>query len=353
MTHRLPPRSPCPWTAVAVLWLGLCTAAGAVTGNSGTDEITAERIVERAADGLAADCLDYCFVGICVWLRCSWFGCSIKTTPRIEHHQPDLVVSAHTAPGDLPWREARALFEAPARKAVAALNTVPPTGGGGGQYQHDARDAGAGTGRPHQNLFFKDTSVIGSPAAPVMRRAGQRYFCPSEATMLEPFFLSELDSLSWRAGALSGPEAIYPASYVPGLREVGPHAFNSWGPVHPRSGFIHTNEEPKGAAVLAQRAVDIVTRGSQPHVYRRLVSHRRGQSIAPSDEKKDHWQMLTPRAERQCGPFGVDADYGSDRGSKKGNYSWLYWPEYRCCIPRSGALLLSWFDTSRVCPGSG
>ena len=137
---------------------------------------------------------------------------------------------------------------------MATLNAAPATGGGGGRYQHDARDVGDTTTRPHQNLFFKDTSVIGSPAASVMSQAGNRYFCPSEATVLEPFFLSELDSLSWRAGALSGPEAIYPASYIPGLREVGPHAFNSWGPVHPRSGFIVSNEEPKGAAVLAQRA---------------------------------------------------------------------------------------------------
>ena len=99
MTSRSPSRPTCPWIPTALLWLGLCTAAGPGAAN---EEITVERIVNRAADGITGDCLDYCFVGLCVWLRCTPFGCKIKTTPRIEHHQPDLVVSAHTAPGDLP-----------------------------------------------------------------------------------------------------------------------------------------------------------------------------------------------------------------------------------------------------------
>ena len=41
----------------------------------------------------------------------------------------------------------------------------------------------------------------------------------------------------------------------------------TWGGVYPRTGWTTQAEEPKAAAINAQRAGDIVTRAGQPHVY--------------------------------------------------------------------------------------
>ena len=133
---------------------------------------------------------------------------------------------------------------------------------------------------------------------------------------------------------------------------MGAFAFNSWGPIHPRHGFVLTNEEPKGAAVLAQRGIDIVTRDHQPHVYDQLEpsadAGHIGLVIKESNEDNDHWQMLSPVADSSCDAFGHDTNYALERSSQSGNYSWLYWPEYACCIPKAGVLLY-YFETEVSC----
>ncbi len=40
-----------------------------------------------------------------------------------------------------------------------------------------------------------------------------------------------------------------------------------WGNVYPRQGFLVQPDDFKAAAVMAQRAGDVITRNGQPHVY--------------------------------------------------------------------------------------
>ena len=59
---------------------------------------------------LEASCHNYCFLGICVWLRCTLFSCSIETSEKIGHNNPDLVVSVYDFPGNNPFQEAEDIF---------------------------------------------------------------------------------------------------------------------------------------------------------------------------------------------------------------------------------------------------
>ncbi len=61
------------------------------------------------ASSLSTQCLDYQVIGICVWLNCSWSGCSIRTSVQVRHYVPELVVSSYENTGDNPWWEVAAL----------------------------------------------------------------------------------------------------------------------------------------------------------------------------------------------------------------------------------------------------
>ncbi|MBU5233578.1 TraU family protein, partial [Vibrio cholerae] len=65
-------------------------------------------------------CLEYRVVGICFWLLCTPFGCTVKTSPKVRHFIPELVVSSYSDTGGNPWGE------------MSALSMSTPVSQGGG-----------------------------------------------------------------------------------------------------------------------------------------------------------------------------------------------------------------------------
>jgi integrating conjugative element protein (TIGR03756 family) len=142
------------------------------------------------------------------------------------------------------------------------------------------------------------------------------------------------------------PEMLYPASSVPGLREMGRWPLQTWGGVYPRTGWTTQTEEPKAAAINAQRAGDIATRTGQPHVYIPIKdAPGSGQRVWPpgplveGDRRTGQWQMLLPKAENSCAVFGTnDLDslngWGGGRVDSEGDYVWSLWRPYACCESR-------------------
>ena len=51
-------------------------------------------------------------IGICFWLRCSWRGCRVRTSIKVGHYNPDLVVGTYNELGGNPWAEIRATLAA-------------------------------------------------------------------------------------------------------------------------------------------------------------------------------------------------------------------------------------------------
>jgi len=120
---------------------------------------------------------------------------------------------------------------------------------------------------------------------------------------------------------------------------------------------IHTAvryyQEPKAAAINAQRAGDIVTRSGQPHVYIPLSDgFSGGQKVWPPGPlmEKNHrtgtWQMLLPRTESNCGAFGTNDlvslnGWGGGKVDAGGDYLWNLWRPYKCCRRRGQWFLFS------------
>lgn len=284
-------------------------------------------------------CMQWRAVGLCFWLRCDLFGCDVESSLKVGHYNPDLVVSSYNELGENPWQEIRAVLgvaqATAAKTALGNLTDVVP--GGAGNRSEGSRH------RDHKNLVFRETDAIGHPGLAVaLPGLPAALRCTSQARAFVPYFQSAIDALAWRSTV---PESLYPASLLPGLREVGHWPLATWGSVYPRTGWTIQPEEPKAAALTAQRAGDVVTRQRQPHLYRPLtdapVEAQRvwaPGALIEGEATTGTWQMLTPVTDRDCQVFGLDDldinSWANGRVDEGGDYAWNLWRPYQCCQRR-------------------
>lgn len=82
------------------------TAASLLLGTAtSTFALDTATIVSSA---LSPDCLEYRVVGICYWLYCTPFGCSVRTSVKVRHYVPDAVVSSYSNTGEnRGWKSGR------------------------------------------------------------------------------------------------------------------------------------------------------------------------------------------------------------------------------------------------------
>lgn len=320
-----------------------------VAGNAGT--ITTPTIIAKTTTA-ALSCMRWRPIGICFWLYCSWSGCKVRSSIKVGHYSPDLVVSSYNELGGNPWLEIRATLglaqKAAAEGLLGTLLPVPIDSAGN-------RTEGSRNKRDHKNLVFRETDAIGHPLSSLFGLvSGVGFLCQSQTTSFLPYFQSGLDALSWRQEV---PEIFYPASLIPGLREMGSWPLQTWGGVYPRTGWSTQAEEPKAAAINAQRAGDIVTRTGQPHVYVPVTGSFGFGKVWPpgplreKDRRTGTWQMLLPRTESSCNVFGTNdlvsfAGWGGGRVDQQGDYAWNLWRPYKCCPRRGQAFLfdVDWMD---------
>ncbi|HCM5830643.1 TIGR03756 family integrating conjugative element protein [Klebsiella pneumoniae] len=271
---------------------------------------------------LSPDCLEYRVTGICYWLFCTQFGCSVRTSTKVRHYVPDAVVSSYANAGENPWIEVR------------AMSTTNAT----------AQGSGDGTTNHHNenNLArFRNADVIGHPGGYTFSQfaSASGYTCEGPGTAFMPYLLSTLDTVAWRHNI---PEAVYPEALIPGTREIGGGAsLDLWGAVYPRGGFLYQVDDHKASAVVAQRAGDIVTRRGQLHVYQPLLASSRdgywpAGELIESDASTGKWQELTPRLSSSCTVFPHS---GPLTQAQQGDYAWALWRPYSCCQRRGQVFL--------------
>jgi integrating conjugative element protein (TIGR03756 family) len=320
--------------------LAFITLLALSTNPAQAGEITTTTILRHTA-AATLSCARWTPVGVCFWLQCSLSGCAVRSSLKIGHYTPELVVSVYNEMGANPWTDMGRVLGAAQRSAAGGLLgrlQGVPIGSAGN------RTEGTASARDHRNLVFRETDAIGHPSIdPFGLLNGIGLSCPRQAEPGQPYFLSALDALAWRFDV---PEALYPASWIPGPREIGQWPLQTWGSVHPRTGWTTQAEEPKAAAINAQRAGDIVTRAGQPHVYQPLAGTVAGdQRVWPpgplieADAQTGTWQMLLPVAEGECQVFGVNdlatpASWAAGRVDPGGDYAWTLWRPYQCCRER-------------------
>ena len=84
----------------------------------------------------------------------------MRTSLKVGHYNPDLVVSAYNELGGNPWAEIRATLGIAQKTAatglLGALLPVPVESAGN-------RTEGSSQHRDHKNLVFRETDAIGHP----------------------------------------------------------------------------------------------------------------------------------------------------------------------------------------------
>lgn len=101
-------------------------------------------------------CLAYRVTGVCFWLKCTIFGCSVKTSIKVSHYIPDLVVSTYGAPEQHPWADVGV--------PVAGIMT-----GVGSSFMGSLLDSSGDTAREAQEIAtFKSADAFGNPVGAFM-----------------------------------------------------------------------------------------------------------------------------------------------------------------------------------------
>ena len=136
-----------------------------------------------ADSALSTDCLDWKIDGICIWIRCSIFGCYVVTSPLISHRLPDLVVQSYINPGEPPWNEWKPIAKALAATSSSIAGSVFGFELGGGT-------AGTGTSvhKFSDSLQYFETDAVGNPIAALASRAAGPFLCQSDVTPMLPYF---------------------------------------------------------------------------------------------------------------------------------------------------------------------
>ncbi|HAX2428597.1 TIGR03756 family integrating conjugative element protein [Escherichia coli] len=286
------------------------------------------------ASAAAPDCISWRVSGICYWLYCSTFGCKVRTSVKVTHFIPEVVVSTYTAPGGNPWKEMSLVSRTAGGPENAITDGLSGLSAGGG----NPADMKA-QGERRSAIRFKYADALGHPATKLIGGMVPGFSCDSPVTPAMPYFLSTLDSIVWRTGL---PESLYPEALVPGKREIGSQADqNMWGSVYPRSGFVMQTDDDRAAAVVAQRVADIITRTGEPHVYREVKGVKRDgywppEAVEENTGTRNHkWQRLTPSVSRSCAVFPD----GEHQAAENGNAAFALWQPYSCCKKRGQRFL--------------
>ncbi|HHF7308783.1 TPA: TIGR03756 family integrating conjugative element protein [Haemophilus influenzae] len=299
---------------------GLCIAI-ALTSISGQASESGQSSLNTAsimASSTSTSCLDYKVVGTCFWLFCTKFGCKIRTSTKIKHYIPEVVVSSYNHQAQNPWVEMNFLSN----------------GVKGGDYQSPHKD--------YTQATFKNVDVIGHPQGAISQMLNSTgYYCKSQTTPFVPYYLSGLDFLAWRFGV---PEMVYPEALIPGMREIRANG-DTWGNIYPRAGTVTQVHDYKASAVTAHRVADVVTNTFQPHVYIPIAkkdNQSNGEWFPPpvkeGDAKTHKWQQLHPVTSQSCAIF---PDNPPSMLSENGSYAWALWRPYKCCKKRGQTFLYS------------
>lgn len=296
-------------------------------------------LADIVSNSVNASCLAWRPTGVCFWLKIKLFSVSVRTSLKVKHYIPDLVISAYQNKGKNTWDMMS--WTDDISDSVAGGFGLELEGG-------DTVDKRQGFRAP-VNLKFKHGTAIGNPLASVYGQSYMDYvMCQSGVTSFMPYFNSIADGMMWRTAT---PE-IYTNILdilTPGKSNIGErndgdeYLFTGvWSGLYPRTGFVNHSDDYKAAATVAARVASIVTSSPPTHIAMSANgSSKSGYWPAGEVDEWDSvtgkWQMLYPKMDDQCHLFGhistslIGDDGYSDRRDSGGNYAWNLWREYSCC----------------------
>ena len=295
-----------------------------VSTSFATGQIDAFEVVDRTMScGTGGmDCMDWQLKGVCFWLRCTFFSCSVKESPKVFHYIPDLLVSTYTT-------------ESP----IDMSTGVNPTSNG--NLTQDEK----GKGELETYLDYKHAEVLGNPTALLFNSMAQSdYFCQSVVQVpYMQYFLSGVDPF-WNSPSV---EHYYPQAILgfPKIKTNFPLGY--WAQIYPLCGWGSHPYDAINAAVDAHRAAVIVTSPGVPHVYQ-PVGRSCGNRCWPPGQVQEgqlsthKFQMIYPKTAHSGMVMGGSASWANGKNEKLNEqYAWSLWRPYTCCHRKGQVFLFS------------
>ncbi len=302
-------------------------------------------LADIISNSVNTSCLAWRPVGVCFWLKISLFSVSVRTSIKVKHYIPDLVISAYQVKGKNTW-DMMSWTDDLSENVSSSFGVDLDDG----EVVNKRQGQGHGLGS-NVNLKFKNATAIGNPLASVYGQSFMDYaICKAGTISFMPYYNSLADGLLWRTAE---PEYLTNVldMITPGKSNIGERSngdeylfLRVWSGLYPRTGFVNHFDDYKAAAVVASRVASIVTSSSMVHVAMSANGSRKAGywpagEVNEWDEKTGKYQMLYPKADSQCHLFGhikTDSTFSAsdgygDRRDAKGNYAWNLWREYSCC----------------------
>lgn len=321
------------------IWKGLALAGTILLASpptlSSENSVTPDVLLQ---DSLNLSCISYRVSGMCFWLKCTPFGCYIRTSPQVEHYNPDVVMEV-TNTDRLPMKWLTGPIDSVTNGISSGLFGMIL-----GQRRKEVESV--------VSYQFHDVNEIGNPILPVYNgTVGNMMslvnWCGSKVTPFRPYFNTKVDP-DWRLGIA---EALLT---IPNLNQNIGSIKDKWAPVYPRTGAVVHSDLYRTSAGVAFRAGHITTRSTQPHIYSKLPTESTGGKtwgpgpLELDDEESrpmNKWQMNYPIGERSgCYLFPEEMEEDEETGeyptveSELDNYVWTMWRKYKCC-QRKGSFI--------------
>ncbi|WP_040516364.1 TIGR03756 family integrating conjugative element protein [Gilvimarinus chinensis] len=293
---------------------------------SRADSIDTEMLLQASVD--CFDCIDWKPVGVCIWMTCTPWGCDFDYSIRFKNFVPDFVVTSYSNE-ETPFEEMQSV--------VDSSNEMFGFAAGFATTQSKHVD----------HLRFKKTEVWGNPGVAIfeqMHDAFDGMFCKSGITTYKPYYIWTADYIGWH---MNIPDMFNPKSYT-GAHDMGTTTVK-FGNVYPRCGWSIHPEDPKAAALSAQRAGYIVTNPNDNTRVRLEPETDCGDKCWPAEEIIENdmtthkWQMLVPKYQTKGEIFGTRSGWSNFKYDTDEQYAWLLWRPYSCCS-REGAVLIFSID---------
>tara|TARA_R110000850_G_scaffold145408_4_gene267492 strand:+ start:9803 stop:10834 length:1032 start_codon:yes stop_codon:yes gene_type:complete len=294
-------------------------------GSVRAGEVDTAMLMQASVD--CVDCVDWKPVGICIWMTCTPWGCDFDYSVRFKNFVPDFVVTSYSN-AKTPFSEMQSLVDS-------------------SEYFGFAAGFATTQGKHVDHLRFKKAEVWGNPGVEIYNQlhdSSGEMICKSGITAYKPYYLWALDYVGWH---MNIPDMFDPKSYT-GAHDMGTNTVK-FGNVYPRCGWSINPEDPKAAALSAQRAGYIVT---NPHDSTRVRLEPEtdcgdkcwpAEEIIENDMTTHKWQMLVPKYQTEGEIFGTKSGWSNFKYDTDEQYAWLLWRPYSCCS-REGAVLIFSID---------
>ena len=288
------------------------------------ETVTAAQIVQRTLTGAPA-CLNWRWVGNCLWMNCDLLGCKVTTSVKVRHFLPDLLVTVQRAPVPICLGLKYVTY--------AGIDSICDTSEHASIcFLISARSVGVAMSlfQPTLNAMVMFVSLKRVSLVIHLRRPPSQltnFYATAVTRPGKPYYQSALDATAWR---FAPTESLLPEALLPGRREVGGSPLQNWGSVYPRSGFIVQQDPAKAAAVIAQRACDIVIGPGRDHERSELESPAPYTSVPTYLNERDsatgRWQMISPKVDATCELFGSGyPDWSVGRIDESRAFIWNLW----------------------------